>query len=90
MGLVNKRAQNVEHETCELKSNFESMQWLISEVQEEQKRQGEVLLLAGRHGKLTQADLDSDEFNRPPNLEIVQITSPKYVSMASIENAIKP
>ena len=66
------------------------MQRFISEVQEEQKRQGEVLLLAGRHGKLTQTDLDSHDFNRPPNLDIVQITSPKYVSLAGIENAIKP
>ena len=90
LGLVNKRVENVKHATCELKSNFESMQRLISEVQEEQKRQGEVLLLAGRHGKLTQADLDSDEFNRPTNLEIVQTTSPKFVSLASIENAITP
>ena len=49
-----------------------------------------MLLLANRQGALTHADLDSDDFSRPPNLEIVQITSPKYVSIKSIENAITP
>ena len=49
-----------------------------------------MLVLAERHGKLCQADLDPDDFHRIANLEIVQITSPKYVSIASIENAITP
>ena len=34
--------------------------------------------------------MDLDNFERPANLEIVQITSPKIVSLASVENAIKP
>ena len=49
-----------------------------------------MLLLANRQGALSQADLDSDNFHRPPNLEIVQISSPKFVSLASVENALKP
>ena len=66
------------------------MQTLLAEVQTEQKRQAEVLLLANRQGGISQADLDADNFSRPPNLEIVQISSPKFVSLASVENALKP
>mgnify|MGYP000485560769 CR=1 FL=1 len=66
------------------------MQTLLAEVQTEQKRQAEVLLLANRQGGISQADLDADNFFRPPNLEIVQISSPKFVSLASVENAFKP
>ena len=73
-----------------IKSDVKKMQALISEVQEEQKRQREVLQLANNHGGISQSDLDADNFFRPPNLEIVQITSPKYASLASVENAVKP
>ena len=66
------------------------MRALVAEVQTEQKRQAEALLLANRQGGLTRAELDLDNFERPPNLEIVQISSPKFVSLASVENAIKP
>ena len=89
LGAVNDRVSNVEGETAELKSEVKQMRTLVAEVQSEQKRQAEVLLLAQRGG-LTRAELDLDNFERPANLEIVQITSPKYVSLASVENAIKP
>ena len=46
------------------------MQALLAEVQDEQKRQAEVLLLANRQGGISQTDLDADNFSRPPNLEI--------------------
>ena len=89
-GQVNHRVEQVEHVTDGLRTEFATMQELVSEVQQEQQRQGEVLQVAGRHGTLTQANINSDDFNRPPNLEIVRITNPKYVSLASIENAIAP
>ena len=89
LGAVNDRVSNVEGETAELKSEVKQMRTLVAEVQSEQKRQAEVLLLAQRGG-LTRAELDLDNFERPANLEIVQISSPKYVSLASVENAIKP
>ena len=89
LGVVNARVSNVESETAELKSEVNIMRSLVAEVQSEQKRQAEVLLLAQRGG-LTRTELDLDNFERPANLEIVQITSPKFVSMASVENAIKP
>ena len=89
LGVVNDRVSNVESETAELKSEVNIMRSLVAEVQSEQKRQAEVLLLAQRGG-LTRTELDLDNFERPANLEIVQITSPKFVSMASVENAIKP
>ena len=66
------------------------MQALLTEVQDEQKRQAEVLFLANRQGGISQTDLDADNFSRPPNLEIVQISSPKFVSLASVGNALKP
>jgi len=47
------------------------MRDLVAEVQNEQKRQAEAFLLANRQGGLSQADLDNDNFARPPNLEIV-------------------
>ena len=89
-GKLNHRVDKIENKQDELKSDVKAMHVLISEVQEEQKRQREVLQLANNRGGITQSDLDSDDFCRPPNLEIVQITSPKYVSLASIENAVKP
>ena len=66
------------------------MRELVAEVQFEQKRQAEALLLANRKEGLSKADVDMDNFSRPPNLEIVQISSPKFVSIASVENTIKP
>ena len=66
------------------------MRELVAEVQIEQKRQADALLLANRKEGLSKADLDMDNFSRPPNSEIVQISSPKFVSSASVENAIKP
>ena len=46
--------------------------------------------MGNNHGRISQSDLDADNFFRPPNLDFVQITSPKYVSLASVENAVKP
>ena len=89
LGMVNNRVSNVENETIELKTEVKHMRALVAEVQTEQKRQAEALLLANRGG-LTRAELDLDNFERPANLEIVQISSPKFVSLASVENAIKP
>ena len=89
LGAVNDRVSNVENETVELKTEVKQMRALVAEVQTEQKRQAEALLLANRGG-LTRAELDLDNFERPANLEIVQISSPKFVSLASVENAIKP
>ena len=88
-GKLNHRVDKIEHEQDELKSDVKVMHVLISEVQEEQKRQREVLQMANNRAGISQSDLDSDDFFRPPNLEIVQITSPKYVSLDSIENAVK-
>ena len=62
----------------------------IVEIQQEQTRQAEALLLANRQGTLTWAELQSDEFDRPPNLEVVRVSSPKYVSKSSTENAVTP
>ena len=90
LGQFSCRVENVEHDTSELKTDVKKMQTLLAEVQTEQKRQAEVLLLANRQGGISQADLESDNFHRPPNLEIVQISSPKFVSLASVENALKP
>ena len=90
LGQFNCRVENVEHDTSELKTDVKKMQALLAEVQDEQKRQAEVLLLANRQGGISQTDLDADNFSRPPNLEIVQISSPKFVSLASVENALKP
>ena len=90
LGQFSCRVENVEHDTSELKTDVKQMQTLLAEVQTEQKRQAEVLLLANRQGGISQADLESDNFHRPPNLEIVQISSPKFVSLASVENALKP
>ena len=89
LGQVNSRVTNVENDTSELKTEVKQMRALVAEVQTEQKRQADALLLANRGG-LTRAELDLDNFERPANLEIVSITSPKFVSLASVENAIKP
>ena len=86
----NCRVSNVETDTSEFKSEVKHMRELVAEVQIEQKRQADALLLANRKEGLSKADLDMDNFSRPPNLEIVQISSPKFVSIASVENAIKP
>ena len=90
LGQFNNRVENVEHEAVELKSDVTKMQALIAEVQQEQQRQRDVFQLANHQGGISQADLDADNFFRPPNLEIVQISSPKFVSLASVENAFKP
>jgi len=86
----NCRVSNVETDTSEFKSEVKHMRELVAEVQIEQKRQADALLLANRKEGLSKADLDMDNFSRPPNLEIVQISSPKFVSIANVENAIKP
>ena len=90
LGQFNCRVENVEHDTSELKTDVTKMQALLAEVQDEQKRQAEVLLLANRQGGISQPDIDSDNFSRPPNFEIVQISAPKFVCLASVENALKP
>ena len=76
--------------TAGLSSEFAAMQKSIVEIQKEQTRQAEALSLADRNGVLTCTDLQSDEFDRPPNIEVVRISSLKYVSKSSIENAITP
>ena len=50
LGQFNCRVENVEHDTSELKTDVEQMQALLAEVQDDQKRQAEVLLLANCQG----------------------------------------
>ncbi len=66
------------------------MQKLISEVQENKRGKGKCSNWPVAMDSLPKPIWIRMTFTGPPNLEIVQITSPKYVSMASIENAIKP
>ena len=60
----------------------------VSAIQEEQKRQAESLLLADRQGAITREEIDSDLFDRPPNIEIIKTKSLTFVSKTAIENAI--
>ena len=80
----------VETTTAGLSSEFAAMQKSIVKIRKEQTRQAEALSLADRNGMLTQADLQSDEFDRPPNIEVIRVSCPKYVSKSSIENALTP
>ena len=84
---VDNRVDNVEATVSGLSTDLSAMKSSIVEIQKEQARQAEALLLANRSGVLTWSDLQSDEFDRPPNIEVIRVSSPKYVSKTSVENA---
>ena len=87
---VESRVGKVETIVSGLATDLTEMQSSIVEIKKEQARQAEALLLANRTGMLTWSDLQSDEFDRPPNIEVIRVSCPKYVSKSSIENAITP
>ena len=66
------------------------MQKQILDLQEEQQRQAAALLLANRHGAITNEDILSDVSGRPSNLEIMKTTFPKLVFNMAVENTIIP
>ena len=87
---VEGRMGKVETTVSGMATDLTQLQSSIVEIQKEQQRQAEALLLANRTGVLTWADLQSDEFDRPPNIEVVRVSCPKFVSKSSIENALTP
>ena len=87
---VESRVGKVETTVSGMATDLTQLQSSIVEIQKEQQRQAEALLLANRTGVLTWADLQSDEFDRPPNIEVVRVSCPKFVSKSSIENALTP
>ena len=87
---VETRVDKVEATVSGLSTDLSAMQSSIVEIQKEQARQAEALLLANRSGVLTWSDLQSDEFDRPSNIEVIRVSSPKYVSKTSVENALSP
>jgi hypothetical protein len=87
---VEGRVGKVETTVSGMATDLTELQSSIVEIQKEQARQAEALLLANRTGVLTWADLQSDEFDRPPNIEVVRVSCPKFVSKSSIENALTP
>ena len=74
----------LETEGTSCKANNNEMQKTLLAIQEEQTRQAQALLLADKQGAITREEVNKDQFDRPPNLEIIEMRSPKFVSKSAI------
>jgi hypothetical protein len=59
------------------------------ELRERSKRLEQQLLLANQNA-VSREDINSDEFERPPNVEIIRINAHRFVTKGSVEDAITP
>jgi hypothetical protein len=71
-------------------SAIEELQLRMAACETNQAKQAQLLQMADANGCITRADLNLGEFDRPINLEVFKILSPKFVSIASIQHAITP
>ena len=62
----------------------------MADCEANQAKQAQLLQMADANGCITRAEVNIGDFDRPVNLEILRIGSPKFVSVASIQNAITP
>ena len=61
----------------------------LTQLEQDQKQLRDALRLANEHS-LTRDMVETDQFDRPPNIEIVRISAGRFVSKISVENAIRP
>ena len=69
---------------------IEELKLRMADCEANQAKQAQLLQMADANGCITRAEVNFGDFDRPVNLEILRIGSPKFVSVASIQNAITP
>ena len=82
ISTVESRVDTVASEQARLPEEVQSMR-------SEQESLRTAMHLANRNA-LTREEVNSDDFDRPPCLDIIKVSTPKYVSQINIENAVAP
>ena len=84
------RIEYLENRANTDQNNLEEIKGRLAACEANQAKQAQLLQLADANGSITRAEVNFGDFDRPVNLEILRIGSPKFVSVASIQNAITP
>ena len=84
-----ERLDGVEGRCTTIETKQDQVQAELDSIKKEQLELRESLRLANK-AAITREDLQSQDFERPPDLTIIKIKAPKFATKIAVENAVTP
>ena len=87
--IVDTKFEQAMQEIKRVDSRVDSQGCQIKAMQEDMEKMAKQLEIA-RQSSISREEVVSDKFDRPPDLEIIRVSSRKFVNKAAVEKAITP